>query len=190
MAQVAAHLSVEELETRYVASRDARAVRHVQTIWLLAKGHSVAEVSELTAFGVRWIEQLLARYNADGPDALGDLRRGNGAVATVLTPALLDKLRERLRDPPADGGVWSSRKVAEWMAGELGVLRVAPQRGWEALKAVGWSIQAPRPRNPKTASPEAAEAFKKSWPRPSPRRRPSTRSARSRHLPPTSTGSA
>ena len=30
------------------------------------------------------------------------------------------------------------------MAGELGLTSVAPQRGWEALKAIGRSIQAPR----------------------------------------------
>ena len=48
------------------------------------------------------------------------------------------------------------------MAEELGLEQVAPQRGWEALKAVGWSIQAPRPRNPKTASPDEAAAYKKS----------------------------
>jgi transposase len=161
MAQVTAHLSLDALEARFVASRDARESRHVQTIWLLAKGHTVAEVSEMTAFGVRWIEQLLARYNAEGPQALGDLRRGNGARATVLTPELLDKLRELLRAPPSDDGVWTSPKVAAWMAGELGLERVAPQRRWEALKAVGWSIQAPRPRNPKAASPEEEAAYKK-----------------------------
>ena len=136
MAQVTAHLSLEALEARFVTSRDARESRHVQTIWLLAKGHTVAEVSEMTAFGARWIEQLLARYNAEGPEALGDLRCGNGARATVLTPELLDKLRELLRAPPADGGVWTSPKVAAWMAGELDLERVALQRGWEALKAV------------------------------------------------------
>ena len=162
MVQVVAHLSVEELASRYAASREVRTMRHLHAIWLLAKGHTVPQVSEMTAFGVRWIEQLLARYNADGPQALGDLRRGNGAVATVLTPELLGKLRERLGTSPADGGIWSGRKVAEWMAAELGVERVAPQRGWEALKAVGWSIQAPRPRNPKAATEEEAEAFKKS----------------------------
>ena len=113
----------------------------------------------MTAFGGRWIEQLLARYNAEGPAALGDLRRGNGATATVLTPPLLAKLRERLPDPPPDGGIWSSRKVAAWMAEELGLEQVAPQRGWEALKAVGWSIQAPRPRNLRTASPDEAAAY-------------------------------
>jgi transposase len=158
MAQVTAHLSLDALEARFVASRDGRESRHVQTIWLLAKGDTVAEVSEMTAFGVRWIEQLLARYNAAGPEALGDLRRGNGARATVLTPELLDKLRELLRAPPADCGVWTSPKVAAWMAGELGLERVAPQRGWEALKAVGWSIQAPRPRNSKAASAEEEAA--------------------------------
>ena len=161
MAEVVAHLSVDELQRRYMASRDVREGRHLQTIWLLAKGHTVADVSELTAFGVRWIEQLRARYNAEGPQALGDLRRGNGATASILKPELLDKLRARLREPPPDGGVWTSPKVAQWMAGELGLAHVAPQRGWEALKAVGWSIQAPRPRNPKAASPDEAAAYKK-----------------------------
>ena len=102
------------------------------------------------------------RYNAEGPEALGDLRRRNGAPATILKPDLLAKLRLRLDDPPPDGGLWSSRKVAAWMAGELNLTSVAPQRGWEALKAIGWSIQKPRPKNPKSATPEEAAAFKKS----------------------------
>ena len=79
MAIVSEHLSVEELEERYVACSDASASRHFQVIWLLARGHTVSQVSATTAFGERWIEQLLTRYNAEGPDALGDLRRHNGA---------------------------------------------------------------------------------------------------------------
>ena len=130
-------------------------------IWLLARGHTISQVSETTAFGERWIEQLLARYNAEGPEALGDMRRRNGASATILKPDLLAKLRVPLDEAPPDGGLWSSRKVAAWMAGELGLVSVAPQRGWEALKAIGWSIQKPRPKNPKSATPEEAAAFKK-----------------------------
>jgi len=105
---------------------------------------------------------LLVRYNAKGPEALGDLRHRNGAVATILEPELLAKLRDRLGESATDGGLWSSRKVAAWMAGELGLKSVAPQRGWEALKAIGWSIQQPRPKNPKSATPGEAVAFKKS----------------------------
>jgi hypothetical protein len=56
MVLVAAHLSVADLQARFVASRDACESRHLQAIWLLAKGHSVSEVSGITAFSVRWVE--------------------------------------------------------------------------------------------------------------------------------------
>jgi hypothetical protein len=97
MATVCEHLSVEELEERYVGCLDATASRHFQVIWLLARGHTFSQVSATTAFGERWIEQLLARYNAEGPEALGDLRRRNGASATILKPERLAKLGDRLR---------------------------------------------------------------------------------------------
>ena len=188
MVRVVAHLSVSELEARYAASDEVTSARHFQTIFLLAKGHSTREVAEITSFGLRWVEQLLERYNAFGPAALGDLRRDNGSVATILKPELLGRLRE-LNAPPADGGVWTSGKVARWMADELGLAKLAPQRGWEALKAIGWSIQKPRPRNPKAATETQQGASKKKSPRPSPRKPrliPASRSKRSR---PTSIGS-
>src|SRR4051794_18966930 len=164
MAHVADHLSVSALEQRYRSCTDATAARHVQTIWLLAKGHHIAEVAATVSFARRWVERLLARYNAHGPQALGDLRRRNGTSPSVLKPDLLDKLKDRLREPPPDGGLWSSRKVAAWMAGELGLAAVSPQRGWEVLKAIGWSVQKPRPRHPASATPEDKAAFEKSWP--------------------------
>jgi transposase len=169
MAHVADHLSIEELEQHYRGCADACSARHYQTIWLLAQGHTIGEVSELTCFVARWIEELLARYNALGPAALGDLRRNNGSAPSVLKPELLETLKLRLAEPPPDGCVWNSRKVANFMAEQLGLKQLAPQRGWEALQAIGWSIQSPRPKNPRSASAEDAEAFKKSsarrWPR-------------------------
>jgi transposase len=190
MAHVADHLSVAALEERYETCEDATSSRHFQTIWLLAKGHSIGEVAAMTSFGQRWIEQLLGRYNAVGPSALGDLRRGNGAAARVLKPELLERLRARLVDPPPDGGAWTSRKVAHWMAGELGLASLAAQRGWEALRAIDWSIQKPRPRNPKAATPEEQDAFKKKWPTSSPKKRRAIPIPRSKPSRPTSTGSA
>src|SRR5215207_3400995 len=154
MARVAAHLSVEDLEAGFRSAQDPTATRHFQVIWLLARGHTIADVAAVTSFVPRWIEQLLARYNAKGPEALGDLRRRNGGVAS-----------------------------------ELGLAEVLPQRGWEALKAIGWSVQKPRPRHPVSATPEEREAFKKSWSRPSLRREPSTRTSRSKSGPRTSTAS-
>jgi transposase len=169
MAQVAGHLSVEELQAGYRSSEDAVLARHHQVIWLLAQGRSCAEVARLTSFARRWVEQLLERYNAFGPGSLGDRRRTNGAAPTVLTPEVLAALEERLKTPPDDGGVWTAKKVAAFMAAELG-RRVSEQRGWEALRAIGWSIQRPRPQHARAAGPEEQAAFKKSSPRSSPRR--------------------
>ena len=189
MAHVVDHLSVSALEEKYRSCTDVTAARHVQAIWLLAKGHHIAEVAATVSYARRWVERLLARYNAEGLDALGDLRHRNGASPSVLKPDLLEKLKARLLEPPLDGGLWTSPKVAAWMAGELGRAAVLPQRGWEALKAINWSVQKPRPRHPGSATPEEREAFKKSWSRPSLRRELSTRTSPSRSGPPTSTAS-
>jgi transposase len=190
MAHVADHLSVVELEDRYRSCADACLARHYQTIWLLAQGDTIAEVSEITCFVPRWIEELLARYNALGPQALGDLRRHNGTQPSVLKPELLATLKLRVREPPADGGLWTSGKVAAWMAQQLGLAKLAPQRGWEALRAIGWSIQSPRPKNPSSATAEEEAAFKKSSPTRWPKKRPNTRTSRSKSGPRMSIGSA
>jgi len=174
MAHVADHLSIVELEERYRTCTDACSARHYQTIWLLAQGHTIEEAAETTCFVPRWIEELLARYNAVGPQALGDLRRNNGTQPSVLKPELLAKLKVRLVEPPPDGGLWTSGKAAHWMAGELGLAKVAVQRGW--VKAVGWSIQSPRPRNPRAATVDEEAAYKKT------RRHGSRRSREARHV--------
>jgi transposase len=190
MARIVEHLSIEGLEARYRAARDATEARHVQAIWLLARGRSVLDVAGVLAFAPRWVEELAARYNAHGPDALGDRRRRNGRAARVLTSALLAALPARLEEPPEDGGRWTGPKVARWMAGQLGVERVHAQRGREALRRVGWSVQAPRPRHPRSATPEQRAEFKGGSPRRS--RRPGRRTpvSRSRSGPRTSTASA
>jgi transposase len=190
MARIVEHLPAEELEARYRAARDATEARHYQAIWLLAQGRTFLEVAEVLAFVPRWVEELAARYNAFGPEALGDQRRRNGRAASLLTPEVLSALAERLKRPPEDGGLWSGPKVAAWMARHLGLAAVHPQRGWEALKRLEWSLQAPRPRHPRTATPEQREALKKSWTRRSPGPRPNTPAARSRSGPRTSTVSA
>src|SRR5215212_4875709 len=99
-------------------------------------------------------------------------------------------LAKRVRRPPDDGGLWIGRKVAAWMARRLGLAKVHPQRGWEALKRIEWSIQAPRPRNPRAATPERRAAFKRGFARRSPAPGRPIPTGRSRSGPRTSTASA
>src|SRR3954469_1051979 len=159
MARIVDHLPLEELEARYRAARDVTEARHTQAIWLLAQGRTFVEVAEVLAFVPRWVEELAARYNALRPAPLGDKRRKNGRAASLLTKDVLAALAERVRTPPDDGGLWSGPKVAVWMARHLGLARVHPQRGWEALQRIGWSVQAPRPRHPRGATAEQRGTF-------------------------------
>jgi transposase len=161
MTTINTHLSTVELEARYKAAPDPIAKSHFHAVWLLSSGYDVEEVAELLAFSARWVRALLRRYNEGGPEALGDRRAGNGSEAVILTSAALSALRERIKTPPDDGGLWSGPKVARWLAGYHGLVLVHDQRGWDALIAIGYSIQQPRPRHPQAASEADRTALKK-----------------------------
>ena len=190
MAHIVEHLPVEELERLYRAARDATEARHIQAIWLLAQGRTVLDVASVLAFVPRWVEGLAARYNAHGPAALGDQRRRNGRAASVLTPALLAALSERLRAPPRTAGAGPApRSRCGWRAvsGWSGCTRSAAGK---ALRRVRWSIQAPPPRHPRAATLGQQAAFRRGSTRRSRAPRRHTPTGRSRSGPRTSTASA
>lgn len=165
MIAIKPHLSTTDLEGRYERAPDPIAKSHFHALWLLAKGHEIDEVAELLSFSTRWVYQLIKRYNEGGPDSLGDRRVDNGAAATIVTPEALRALRERVKTPPDDGGLWSGPKVARWLAEFHGLRSVHDQRGWDALIAIQYSIQKPRPRHPEAANDEDRAALKKTAPR-------------------------
>ena len=116
--------TVEGLEARFRAAKDVVERSHCQVVWLLAKGHSTADVAEIVALSPRWVNELARRYEAEGADALGDRRRRNAGAKPLLSADDLEALRERLKTPPDDGGLWSGPKVARWIAARLGLLHV------------------------------------------------------------------
>lgn len=85
-------------------------------------------------------------------------RQRNRGRTPLLTPALREHLRTALAGPAPDGGLWTG-KVAACMAEHL-VPPVGEVRGWEAMRALGFTPQRPRPRAT-TADPDAQAAFKK-----------------------------
>lgn len=160
------HLPVEELEHRYRAAHDPVARSHWHILWLLARGTLTRQVADLTGYSIAWIHTIAARYRHGGPDAVGDHRHGNPGRGDhrLLSPELAEGLRLRLASPAPDGGLWTGRKVAAWLSDRLG-RPVSPQRGWEALRALGFTPQRPRPTATR-ADPAAQQAFKKGGSKP------------------------
>ncbi len=186
---VTPHLPVDELEHRYRHCRVAVERTHWHIVWLVAQGRHVPEVAHLVGYSPNWVREIIRRYNALGPTGLADRRQHSAGHPPLLSPALRAELRRDLDGPAPDGGVWSGPKVAAWMAAHLD-RPVAAARGWEAMRALGFTSQQPRPRAT-TADPAAQAAFKKggfrlrSMPSGRPIRRPASRSGRK-----TSIGSA
>ena len=161
MTALTSHLSAADLEARYEAAADPVSKSHFHAIWLLSSGYAVTEVAAILSFSARWVRLLRKRYNEHGPDSLGDRRQGNGSVPAILTPEALSSLKERLKTPPDDGGLWTGPKVARWLARFHSLKTVHDQRGWDALIAIEYSIHKPRPRHPNAAGEEDREALKK-----------------------------
>jgi transposase len=155
---VAPHLTVPELERRYRAARDPVERTHWQVVWLVAGGRTCAAVAAVVGYSVEWVRKLIGRWNAAGPAALTDRRHRNPGGTPLLNPALRDELRRALGGPAPDGGLWTGPKAARWMSARLG-RRIRPQRGWEAVRRLGFTLQRPRPRATQ-ADPAAQRALK------------------------------
>ena len=142
------HLHSKELENRYRKAHDPVLRSHYQILWLISEGKSTTQVMEVTGYSRGWIQQLARRYNEGGPQLLGDRRHGNpGAKERALLDAeQQEELREALKKPPPDGGMWNSRKVGEWIEQKTGkAVSNKKQRGWEYMRRVGNSPKVPRP---------------------------------------------
>lgn len=157
------HLSPEELESRYRKAHDPVVRSHYQIIWLISEDKTTRQVMEVTGYCRGWIQQIARRYNADGPEALGDRRHRNpGAIDRALLSADQQKeLSRALMKPPSDGGMWNSPKVARWIEEKTGK-KASKQRGWDYLKRLGNSPKVPRTYHQK-ANKHEQEAFKKDF---------------------------
>ena len=149
------------LESLYRKATDPVLRSHLLMVWRMSVGDSVRTVAEVVGYSQKWVREVARRYDSEGVEGLGDRRHLNpGAKGR----ALLDEesqaeLARALRERPSDGGMWNSRKVAEWIEHRTGKA-TSKQRGWEYLRKLGHSPKVPRPRH-KRADAREQEAFKK-----------------------------
>ena len=88
-----------------------------------------------SGYSTRQIRAITKRYNEGGLEALGDQRRRNGGRKSLLDAAGQAELVLALSRPPPDGGVWTGRKIAAWIACKTGQA-VSAKRGWAHLARI------------------------------------------------------
>lgn len=157
------HFSVSELKTRYRESQDPIETRRWHLIWLVADQQSLSAAAAAVGLNYDYARDIVRAYNTQGAlgvrNRLKASRPGRHSTA-LLSQGQCEALRQRLQTPPDDGGIWSGPKVAREIARMSGRKHIWPQRGWEYLKALGYSCQQPRPRHVK-GDPTEQAAFKK-----------------------------
>lgn len=154
------HLSIEELEQGYRSCQDSIERSHWQIIWLYAQYGDAAKVAELTAYSGVWVRKLVKRYNEGGKESLRDLRHDNPGEAPVLTEKQQASLVKALAKDAPGLSLWTGPKVAQWIE-EKTKVKVHTTTGWRYLVRLDYSLQIPRPRHKKAATPEDQAAFKK-----------------------------
>ena len=83
---------------------------------------------------------MVRRYNTEGTKGLGDQRKRNIGRESLLDDINQAQLWQLLHQPAPDGGLWNSRKLADWLSDKIG-RQVSRQRGWEYLQHAGLSAQ-------------------------------------------------
>jgi hypothetical protein len=144
----------------FISPQQAQAALSNGTTTLIGGGTGPSDGSNATTVtsGSGNISMMLRAFES-WPINVGILGKGHGhgkaaLVEQIEAGAVGVKCHE--------GGLWSGPKIARWLAKFHGVRSVHDQRGWDALIAIGYSIQQPRPRHPDAATDEDRAALKKS----------------------------
>ena len=156
----------EQLKDLYRQARDPVLRAHLYIVWRLSLGEPLGRVAEMAGYSTKWAKEIARRYEERGVEGLGDRRHRNpgGVDRALLDAPQREELRQALKHPAPDGGLWSGPKVALWIAAKPGRRHgVRAQRGWEYLKKLGHTPQVPRPSYAaEQRDSDEQEAFKKS----------------------------
>ena len=157
--KIQTELTQEELYRRYRRAKNAIEGIHWYILWQAKEGKTPQQIAEQLGYTARWVRRIIGRWNERGEEGMRDHRQDAAGSPMLLSQEEQEELRVALQHPPADGGIWSGPKVAQWMQQRLG-RTVAPQRGWDYLQRLRYSSRVPRPQHAK-ADEASQQEFKK-----------------------------
>jgi len=135
-AHLEPYLSSAQLKERYQRCGDLVESCRFHLLWLVSEGWQIKKAALAIGFNYDYVREIVQTYNQQGTAALSNRRKQKGRPGrkALLNPEQLQQLQQALRQIPADGGIRSGPKVAQWIAEKTGLPQVRAQRGWDYLK--------------------------------------------------------
>lgn len=161
--EIVSHLTPTEIEQRYRSCRHLAERERWQILSLMTRegcACSASEAALITKKTPDAVRKIINRYNKKGPEGLQDKRKGRSGRKAVLSKRKRDQLFRSLQKQSPDGGLWTGPKVAQWVH-EHAKVAVSNVTGWQYLKALGFTIQVPRPMHTGTATTAERAVWKK-----------------------------
>jgi len=155
--------TLKELETLYTAEKKAKPKTRLLCAIHRKKGASIDEIAEITNQKRATVHALLWRFQERGINAKDSIKQ-TGRPAFLTLKQRKELIKKLEAGPPQNKtALWSTKEVKQYIHKKYGVT-YTNVHVWELLKALGFSLQRPRPRHRK--APDAAEIdrFKKKLP--------------------------
>jgi transposase len=152
-----------ELQNLYAAEKRAKTKIRLLCAVNRKRGASIDDIAEITGLKRATVHSILRRFQERGISGKDAIKQ-TGRPAFLTLKQRKDLVRQLEKGPPKNrNGLWSTKEVKEYIK-EKYVVEYTTVHVWELLKALGFSLQRPRPRHRKAPDKEELERFKKKLP--------------------------
>ena len=128
------------LYARYRRERRADVRLRLHALWLVRRGHSAREASEVLGVDERTVQRWVAWYRAGGLMPLEGRHSGGQGAPSFLTP----EQRAELADEVATGRFRTAAEIRQWVAEQWGV-RYTEGGMYALLQRLRCAPKVPRP---------------------------------------------
>jgi len=155
--------SLKQLQRLYAAEAEAKPKLRLLCAICRKEGGSLDDVAARVSMKRRTVHEILRRFDERGIDGKDSIKQ-TGQPFHLTLPQRKDLAKRLLRGPPNnESGLWTTKEVKAFIKQKYEV-EYSSSHTWLILKAAGFSLQKPRNRHYKAATPQAKADFKKKLP--------------------------
>ena len=156
-------VSLRQLQRLYAAEMKAKPKLRLLCAICRKEGGSLDGVAARVSMKRRTVHEILRRFDERGIEGKDSIKQ-TGQPFHLKLEQRKDLVKRLQRGPPNnESGLWTTKEVRAFIKEKYGV-EYAHSHTWLILKAAGFSLQKPRNRHYKAATPQVKADFKKKLP--------------------------